>query len=153
MTSTSKPLVRGTNVPARRTLQVGLALGVLAAAAPVFDVFVTGSIGAHVRGAYPNWTADTVAMDRNAIAGYLAVVGVLGIAGWVGALWALRTRGAPAVALVLFVVGAVMAMVTASSAGGAYDTIVPKQFGALVLLPLVPGLIAVVLLWRRRKSQ
>ncbi|GAB3564335.1 hypothetical protein [Spelaeicoccus albus] len=151
MTSTTEPRIRGERVLARRALQIGLALGVIAAAAPVFDLFVTASIESHVRSAYEGWSAGTVAMDRNAITGYLVVIGILGIVGWVGALWALRTRIAFPVSVTLFVVGTVLALVTASSSGGAYDTIVPVQFGTLALLPSVPGLAAVVVLWRARK--
>jgi hypothetical protein len=133
---------------------LGLAVTALVTVAPLVDLFTVDSIAGHVRDAYPAWPAGSVAADRNAIAIYLAAVGVLGMAGW---LWAivLHVRGSRRTRListVLFVVGAVIALTDLSVGGESYDRIVPLSYGMAGLLPVLIGAVAVVELWRGRQN-
>jgi hypothetical protein len=137
----------------RRALYAGLALTVLTTLAPLIDLVTADSIGDHVRAAYPDWPADSVAADRNAITIYLVAVGVLGIAGW---LWSIvgvarGKRWARWVSTTLFVLGATIALIDVSFGSAPYDTIVPTFHGTLGVLPPLAGVVAVVGLWRRSR--
>lgn len=77
---------RWTNV--MQALRIGVGLQLVCIALPLLDLWVFGSIARNVERAYPEWGADDVRLDRNAIVVYLVVVGVLGLVGWLGALCA-----------------------------------------------------------------
>jgi hypothetical protein len=136
----------------RPALLTGLALTVLATVAPLIDLLTVDTIGDHVRAAYPDWSADLVTKDRNAITIYLVAVGVLGLAGWLWSLIALarNNRRLRAIATTLLILGATIQLTTLSVGGEAYKTIVPTLHGTLGVLPSLAGLVAVVGLWRRR---
>ena len=136
----------------RPALLAGLVLTVLATIAPLIDLLTADSIGDHVRAAYPDWSADLVAKDRNAITIYLVAVGVLGLAGWVWSIVAVargnrRVRG---IGTTLFLIGATVQLIGLSVGGEAYTTIVPTLHGVLGFLPSLAGLVAVVGLWRHK---
>ncbi|HEX6445829.1 MAG TPA: hypothetical protein VF053_12130 [Streptosporangiales bacterium] len=135
---------------ARRVMYVGMALTAALMLAPIVDAATVDSIASHVRGAYPHWPERLVAEDRNAIAGWLAAVGLLGLGAW---LWAIRSaragrRSARWVGTVMFTLGLVVSLVDASVGGGPYRQIVPLAYGLLGLVPVAVGLVAVVLLWK-----
>jgi hypothetical protein len=134
----------------RNLLLAGLASTVLVALLPVLDVATVDSIGDHVREAYPQWSADSVAADRAAITGYLVALGLLGAIGWAWTLRLLprRPTRARTVAATMLVLGALMALTTLSYGGEAYDTIVPLPYGVLGLVPVGFGVAAVVRLWQ-----
>ncbi|SHF91866.1 hypothetical protein [Streptoalloteichus hindustanus] len=134
-------------------LHTGLALSTIATLAPLVDVATVDSLANHVRSAYPDWPTDLVSADRNAIVGYLTVVGVLGLAGWLGTAWAVaRRKGWAHVAItVMFALGASTALFNFTLSGGAYTNVIPRTYGTLGLLPVIPGLAAVVLAWRHRR--
>jgi len=138
----------------RNLLRAGMATTVLVALLPVLDAATVDSIGDHVRDAYPDWPADSVAADRAAITGYLVALGLLGAIGWAWTLRLLPRRPARArtVAATLLVLGAAMALTTLSYGGEAYDTIVPLQYGLLGLVPVGFGVAAVVRLWQHAAS-
>jgi hypothetical protein len=103
-----------------------------------------------VRAAYPHWPAGDVNKDRNAIAIYLAAVGVLGVGGW---LWTIRAAArrperAHRSATIMFVLGAFVALLDLTYGSEQYDRTVPLLYGLLGLIPLIPGTAAVVMLWR-----
>ncbi|MEU6859627.1 hypothetical protein AB0B28_12240 [Glycomyces sp. NPDC046736] len=133
-------------------LWAGLALSLIGGVAPLIDMATVDSLSAHVRQAYPQWPADLVGKDRDAIAYSLAAVGGLGAAVWAVSLWAVAkgrrwTRGLVTSA---FAVGTLVALTCASLSGDQYDQVLPPVYSALVLLPSLAGLAAVVLVWRRR---
>lgn len=150
MPTTTLPVDR----QAIRYMYLGLALTVLAAVAPALDLVTLDIVADHVRNAYPNWPDDMVAADRNAIVGYMAGVGVLGIGCWLWAIAGVRKRSSRArlVSTILFSVGAIMALTDLTFSGEAYTTnVIPYLYGTLGLLPTVPGLLAVVRLWRPKQ--
>lgn len=108
------------------------------------------TVAGHVRAAYPDRPADSVAADRDAIVGNLASVGVLGVAGWA---WTLRlltrnVRRARAVATALFGLGVLITLTNLTYGAGPYDTVAPTAYGLLGLLPVLVGTAAVAQLWR-----
>ncbi|KAA5837207.1 hypothetical protein ABT337_15510 [Saccharopolyspora hirsuta] len=134
-----------------RVLHLGLALTVVAAAAPLIDVATADSLGDHVRSAYPTWPDDLISADRNAIVGYLAAIGVLGIGGWLWTIVGARkhARWVRPVSVIMFALGASVALLNLSLSGGAYTNVIPPLFSALGALPALAGLAAVALLRKR----
>ncbi|WP_433354626.1 hypothetical protein ACQP25_13410 [Microtetraspora malaysiensis] len=132
-------------------MYAGLALTVIAAVAPFIDVATVDSITDHVRGAYPDWPADLVAGDRNAIIVYLSVVTLLGVVGWLWTIWAVakRKRWSRVATTVMFVLGACHALSCLAFSGGQYANVVPYPYGALASLPVLAGLGVVIALWLR----
>ncbi|ADD45818.1 hypothetical protein [Stackebrandtia nassauensis] len=142
--------------PERRRAMVmyaGLAVSVLALAVPLIDLATADSLTAHVRAAYPDWSASLVAADHNAIIVYLSIVNGLGVVGWLstirgvtkGAKWA-RITGT-----ILFGLGALVALYNVSATGGEYANVIPYPYSTLGLLPVVVGAAAVVMVWRAKR--
>lgn len=134
---------------ARRIMYVGMALTAVLMVAPLVDMVTVDSIASHVRDAYPNWPDRLVALDRNAIVGWLGGVGLLGLGAWLWAILSARRgrRSARWVGTVMFTLGLVVALVDLSVGGGAYSQVIPLGYGLLGLLPVAVGLVAVVSLW------
>jgi hypothetical protein len=134
--------------PAIRVMVLGLALTVVALAAPVVDQVTTGTLAAHLETVYAG--SGVAAPAAPAITIYLVVVGVVGVLCWVATIEAVRRRRrrAPATAAAFLVLGAALAVVdlTVSEYG---RPILPAWLGVLGLLPCLAGLVAVVLLSRR----
>ncbi len=135
-------------------LYLGLALTALVALAPLVDAAATGVIADHVRAAYPEWPAADVRLERNAIAGWLAVTNALGIPLW---LWTIRLVGkgrrrARTVAAWSFAAGACLALLNLGYGGEQYTTVVPPAFGLIGLAPAAAGLAALVAVWRTRPA-
>ncbi|TDC50303.1 hypothetical protein E1212_15520 [Jiangella ureilytica] len=141
---------RTTRPRTTRALQAGVVLQVVCLLLPLLDLWIFGTIERHVEAAYPEWGPDDVAVDRNAIAITLAVVGVLGLPGWAGALWATRRNtGLRATVTTLFALGMVTLLSVAAMGGEPYDRYVPLWLGTTTLLLLaVPGVAAVVAVFR-----
>jgi hypothetical protein len=118
--------------------------------APVIDMQTGDSIAAHVRDAYPQWSASNVDADRTAIGIYLVSVGALGVVGWVLALWVARRpeRTARWTTTTLLGLGAAVALTNLSMGGEAYDRIVPTPYAIAWLVPVLIGVVAVLQVWR-----
>lgn len=137
--------------PELKVMYVGLLLTVVAALVPLVDLVLTDIVGGRVRAAYPDWPANVVATERNAIVGWLVVSGLLGVGGWLMSIRgvARARRWARPVAASWFLLGAALACLNLTVSGEEYDIIVPPVFGALTVLPVLAGLVAIVHLWRR----
>ncbi|SDK88112.1 hypothetical protein SAMN05216298_1812 [Glycomyces sambucus] len=135
----------------RRTLWLGFALQLAVAAVPLIDLATFDSITEHVRAAYPDWSAEDVALDRDAITWSLTGIGVLGCVGWLVAVaLAKRPNASRITVTALFAIGLMTSLTLLSMGGEGYDLVVPLAHGLLALLPLLAGLAAVVAVWRRR---
>ncbi|HEY8474255.1 MAG TPA: hypothetical protein VIL37_16685 [Natronosporangium sp.] len=139
----------------RKAAQIGAGLQAVCIALPLLDLWVFGSVERHVQRAYPEWGPDEVALDRNAIVIYLAIVGVLGLAAWLGTIWAAkrdwRVRGT---VTTLFVAGMGLLGINAGLGGDAYDQIVPPWLGlTLLVIPALPGVTALVAAWAGRHQR
>ena len=149
-TTTPNATTGGTTV----AMLIGLGLTVIATLVALLDPQQTDLVGQHVREAYPQWDAGTVATERTAIVGWLVGVGVLGIVGWLTSLWAVRRRSRRALwlAAVWFALAVVAAGLTLGTGGEAYDVIVPTPLGLLSALPLVAGVVVLMRMWRDRAA-
>lgn len=136
--------------PGLRALWIGAALTILAVVLPLLDLVTTDIVGDHVRSAYPQWAADTVATERMAIVGWLAGSSGLGLAGWWMSIWGVRRskRWARPVTTTWFALGTIVACMNVSIGGEAYAVIVPTVFGVISSLPAVAGAVATVQVWR-----
>ncbi|BCJ36996.1 hypothetical protein Athai_44990 [Actinocatenispora thailandica] len=135
-------------------LYAGLALTLVATAAPLLDLATTGLLAQHVRDAYPHWSAHDVALDRNAIAIYLAVTSALGVPLWLLTIRAVRRgkRWGLVVGAIAFAAGVLIALTNLSVGGEHYQVIVPYLFGTLTLLPCIAGIVGLVQAWRYRST-
>jgi len=131
----------------------GLVLTVAAAVYPFVDRVRGHRLADHVRAGYPSYSDQRVDDAVTAYLVILATVGVLGVVGWLWTIWAQRagkswTRWAAAgifaCALCLVVTG-----LTATDTSG--DVGLAPVIGWSQVLPCLPGLLAVVLLWKRRR--
>lgn len=139
--------------PARRAvvaMYTGLALTVLPMLALAYDLTSTGALARHLHEVYAGYVTPP---DEAAVAAYLFTIGALAVVGWLWMVWAVRRqkRWVRPAASGLFLLGTVVALahLTVTEYG---QTILPTSVGLAGLLPLIPGLVAVVLLWRRRES-
>jgi hypothetical protein len=133
-----------------RTMYVGMALTALLMLAPIVDVLTADTISSHVRGAYPHWPDRKVHEDRDAIAAWLALIGLLGLGVW---YWAIRSvrRHSGRLRLVVttaFSLGVIAVLINLSVGGDGYQQVVPLLYRLLWLAPLAAGLLAVVRAWR-----
>src|SRR3954451_21239465 len=76
--------------PAIRVMVVGLALTVVALAAPAVDQLTAGTLAAHLPTVYAGTGA--VAPAASAITAYLVVVGLVGVLCWVAPIQSARRR-------------------------------------------------------------
>ncbi|HEY7050370.1 MAG TPA: hypothetical protein VH373_24355 [Jatrophihabitantaceae bacterium] len=134
-----------------RIMYVGLALTAVLMLAPIVDLLTVDSISGHVRDAYPNWPDSKVHQDRDAIAAWLAAIGLLGIGTWYWAIRSLRRSAGRAriVVTTAFALGLLVVLTNLSVGGDGYRQVVPLLYGLLWLVPAALGLLAVVEAWRR----
>ncbi|WP_157254581.1 hypothetical protein [Nonomuraea typhae] len=145
--------IRNRPAGARRpaAMYAGLALTIVATLAPLADILTVDTLTRHVRDAYPAWSPGQIAGDRNAIALFLGITGVLGIICWLVTIRAVRKgrRWARIGSTAALGLAVLMSLVTLTLGGAPYDVVVPPTFGVLTLLPCLAGLVAVVSLWRQ----
>ena len=141
-----------TRHPALRVMWAGLAVTVLAGAAPLLDLVTTGTIEAHVRETYPSWSDDWVRGDTTGLAVGLAIIGLLGVVGWLVSIQATRRawRWARGLTTGLWLVAVAVALFVALAPAEPYERLAPAGIAALTALPCVAGFVAVVQLWRHR---
>lgn len=137
----------------RPLLLVGAALTAALAAAPAIDLLTADTIADHVRSAYPTWSAHDVALDRNAITGYLVTTGVLGVLGWVLTLRATRHPGrGRALTATMLALGVLVAATNLSAGGEQYAQFVPPVYAAAWVLPVAVGVAACVRVFRATRG-
>ncbi|MBB2914130.1 hypothetical protein FHS43_005442 [Streptosporangium becharense] len=131
-------------------MYVGAGLTVIAALFPFVDRSTTTVLADHIKASYPAYQPG--AIDA-AVAAYLAVlstIGVMGLLGWAGAIWAVRAgmRWAPRLAGGLLAIAICVAIAALAVRDTSGDVGLAPLLGWLLVLPCVPGLVAVAL-WRR----
>lgn len=128
---------------------LGLAATVLAMGAVAYDVTTADVLADHLHDTYaPHGVTPP---GEGLVAAYLFTVGGLGILGWAAAAWAVarRKRWARPASTVLLALGALVAL--AHLTVGEYGSpILPTPVGLAGVAICVPGLLAVVQLWRSR---
>ncbi len=133
--------------PVVLALRAGLASTVVATIVPYLE---RDTLTDHVRAGYPDYPDARIDTAVTTYLVLLTIVGVLAAVGWLATVRAVR-RGRPwarlgATALLVLGAGvAVTGLLTNDTSG---DTGLPPAIGWVGVLPCVPGLLAVGLLWR-----
>jgi hypothetical protein len=132
----------------------GLALTLVAAIVPLVDRATSNILADHVRAGYPEYSEARVDSTTTAYLVYLGTAGMLGVGAW---LWTIRTskkhaRRALIVATTMFLVGSTVALTNLFIEEETGDRALPTLFGVVGVLPTVPGLIAIVLLWKAERA-
>jgi len=131
-------------------LSLGLALTTLATLAPWVDQATTGVLARHVRDGYPGYSDGQVESAVTSWLVILTVVDVLGVAGWVGSIRAVRVGRPWArwLALALFLAGSAVAFAALLTRDTSGDVGLAPQLGLVGVLPSLAGVVAVVRLFR-----
>jgi hypothetical protein len=132
-------------------LYVGLLLTVVATIAPFVDRATGHVLADHIREGYPAYTEAHVESVVSTWLVILTLVGALGAVSWIGTIWATAaakvwSRWAATAAFVLGTVVALTALLTKDTSG---DVGLAPLLGWIGMLPSVPGLVAVAMVWRR----
>lgn len=135
-------------------LYTGLGLTVVATVAAYVDRAVGHVLADHIRHGYPTYSQVRVDAAVSTWVAILTVVGVLGIAGWAGTIWAVKTHKpwARPAATLIFLTGsglAVTALLTKDTSG---EVGLAPLLGWMGTLPSLAGLVAVALLWLSRRT-
>jgi hypothetical protein len=132
-------------------LYAGLALTVVATLVPYLDRATFDTLAAHIRAGYPRYTQVRGDAGADIYLAYLSVIGALGVAGWIWTIHAVKTgwRWVRAAATTILVLATVVTLIDLFIKDTSGDTGLPHLFGWVGLLPCLPGLLAVTLMWRR----
>jgi len=133
------------------TMYLGLAATVVTTVIPYVD---RSGLVRHIRAGYPTYGEARIDKAATIYVVYLSVVGVLGLAGWLCSIRAARAgkRWASGAATAMFLVGTSVALTDLLIKDTSGDTGLPTLLGWVGLLPSLPGLLAVALLWSRRSA-
>ncbi|GAB2529681.1 hypothetical protein [Paramicrobacterium agarici] len=140
---------RTRSTPLTRSLYIGLALQILCIGIPLLDLLAFNTIESQVQAAYPDWSGDQVQLDTTAIAIGLAIITALGILAWAVALLVTRRgRFGRSTVTTMFIIGLCVAGSVIGMGGGAYERFAPLWISlTLFIVPLLPGLTALVAAW------
>jgi hypothetical protein len=131
-------------------MYAGLALTVFAVIVPYIDRATSNTLAEHIRAGYPTYTQARINTAATTYLVYLSVVGALGVVGWLWTVHAVNSgkRWARTAATAMFVVGTSVALADLLMKDTSGDTGLSPLLGWVGVLPCLPGLIAVMLLWR-----
>jgi hypothetical protein len=152
--STRKDRQPGSHDPRRSALTAlyaGLTTTVVATITPFLDQATSHSLEDHIRAGYPNFSQARVDTAVTTYEVILTVIGVLGVAGWAIVIRAVTTGKwwtAP-LATATFLLGLGIALTGLLVKDTSGETGLSPLLAWVGLLPCLPGLIAVTLLWRR----
>ena len=146
-----RPNPMTTNRSIIATMYAGLALTVTATLVPPIDRATSNTLADHIRTGYPTYSQARIDTAATTYLVYLSIVGVLGVVAW---LWTVRVvkmrkrwgRGAATAMVILGTSVALTDLLIKDTSG---DTGLPPLLGWVGILPCLPGLLAVTLLWRR----
>jgi hypothetical protein len=129
-------------------LYAGLALTVLATAAPFVDHVTDDRLADHIRAGYPNYSQAEIDTATTTWLVILTAVGIFGIAGWLGTIWTVRAGKpwAPWAVGAMFVVGTSVALTALFVRDTSGDTGLPPLLGWIGTAPSLAGLAAVIVL-------
>ena len=133
-------------------LWCGLAATIVATAIPFVDRFTSHRLAAHIRAGYPHYSEGRIDTAVSAYLVILAVVGGLGVVGWLGTVSVVHAgKGwAPILGTVMFSLAVVVALTGLLTTDTSGELGLPMWLGLTGTAPCLPGLAAVVLLWRGR---
>lgn len=133
-------------------MYAGLTASVIATIYPYIDRATSNTLAGHIRAGYPSYTEARTDTAVTTYLVYLSIIGALGVVGWLFAVHAVKTgkRWARGVTTAMFVLGASVALTDLLIKDTSGDTGLPSSLGWVGVLPCLPGLLAVALLWRRQ---
>ncbi|TDC97556.1 hypothetical protein E1292_36930 [Nonomuraea deserti] len=119
--------------------------------ATLFAFIDRAGLAGHIRAGYPAYGPGEVDAAVTAYTVILSVVGVLGLLGWLGTVWAARAGKGWArwLASGMFAIAVCVAVAAVTTQDINGEVGLAPLLGWLQVLPCVPGLAAVLLLWRR----
>ena len=132
-------------------MYAGLGLAVVAMIVPYVDHATANVLAGHIRACYPTYTQAHIDSAVTTYLVYLSVVGALGIICWIWTIWAVKAgkRWARGAATALLALGTAVALIDLLVKDTSGDTGLPPLLGWAGMLPVLAGLLAVTLLWRR----
>lgn len=147
------PMIRSRTVIA--AMYAGLATTVIAAIIPYVDRVTSNTLADHIRAGYPTYPQARIDTAATTYLMYLSAVGVLGVAGWLCTVRAVKTgkRWARGAATAMFVLGTSVALTDLLIKDTSGDTGLPALLGWAGILPCLPGLLAVILLWSEESEK
>ena len=134
-------------------LYIGLAFTVVSMLVLYIGHAAANVLADHIRSGHPAYDVARIDAAVMTYLVYLSVVGALGIIGWMLTIWATSTgkRWARQLAAALFAAGTSIALFNLLVEDTSGDTGLPPLIGWVGLLPSLAGVLAVVLLWRKRQ--
>lgn len=131
-------------------MYAGLAMTVIAMIVPYIDRATSNTLAGHIRAGYPTYTQSRVDTAATTYLVYLSVIGALGVAGWALSIHVVKTgkRWARAAATAMFTLAIVVALTDLLIKDTSGDTGLPALLGWVGIVPCLPGLLSVTLLWR-----
>lgn len=138
------------NRAAAATMRAGLALNVATAIVPFIDQATGHVLADHIRAGYPTYSTQRIDSAVTAYIVILTIVAVLGVIGWFTAIRALAaakwwTRWAATAFFLLGVTAGLCGLLVKDTSG---EVGLAPLLGWVMVLPCLPGLVSVVLLWR-----
>jgi hypothetical protein len=132
-------------------MYAGLGLTAAAIIVTFVDHVTANVLAGHIRVGYPTYTQARIDSAVTTYLVYLSIVGALGILCW---LWTIRAvkagrRWARSAATVAFTLGTVIALTDLLIKDTSGESGLPPLLGWAGVLPCLPGLLAVVLLWSK----
>lgn len=141
----AEPTTSGTGSIARTitTMYVGLAASLIAGLVVFLDQITADSMTDEIQAAYPDYTASETATEAGAMNTYFYLMLVLGIVGWLWAVWAVRrgARRTHLVGTVIFGLALTAALINLAMP-------MPDHTLWVNWLPTLVGIVAVIQLWR-----
>ncbi|HEY2791533.1 MAG TPA: hypothetical protein VGJ28_04215 [Micromonosporaceae bacterium] len=138
--------------PTIAAIYAGLALTIGATLAPYVD---RATLTHHLRAGYPSYSQAHIDSAATIYLVYLSIVGVLGIVSWLWTAHAVRVRKRwvrPA-ATVMFAIAVTIALTDLLIKDTSGSTGLPPLIGWAGVIPCLPGLLALALLWRARLEE
>ncbi len=138
------------NRKAQPWLLLGMGLTILATVIPFIDRATATVLADHIASGYPSYDSSEIDNAVTAWLAILSVVGIFGLVGWGSTHLALRKgkRSAPWLATGMLVIGIFVAISFLTVRDTSGDVGLAPMLGWLQLLPCLPGVAAVVVLWR-----
>ena len=137
--------------PAVSAMYAGLGLTVAAMAVGYIDHATVNVLADHIRAGYPAYTKARIDTAVTTYLVYLTAVGALGIIGWIWTIRAVKAgrRWSRVTATAMLALGTGIALTNLLIKDTSGETGLPPLLGWAGMLPCLPGLLAVVLLWSR----
>ncbi len=135
-------------------LWAGLVLTIAVTAFAFIDNATARVLADHIGATYPAYAPVEIDAAVSAYLVILAVIGGLGVVGWLSTIGVARIsrRAAGALASVLLVIAVVLALAGLTISDTSGEVGLAPLLAWLQLLPCVAGLAAVVLFWRKSRT-